>query len=100
LFTPEAATFMVSGAMTSLVTQYPSGFRPRRGLNWGALGLMYASYYMCRYNFRFAGPGMNQEFGFNTADLANLWVIWSLAYGTGSSSTVWYQTASAARRSC
>lgn len=44
---------------------------------------MYASYYMCRYNFRFAGPGMNQEFGFDTADLANLWVIWSLAYGTG-----------------
>lgn len=62
---------------------YPPGFRPRRGLNWGAVGLMYASYYMCRYNFRFAGPGMNQEFGFNTADLANLWVIWSLAYGTG-----------------
>ncbi len=38
---------------------------------------------MCRYNFRFAGPGMVKEFGFNTADLANLWVIWSLAYGTG-----------------
>lgn len=44
---------------------------------------MYASYYMCRYNFRFAGPGMNEEFGFKTSDLANLWVIWSLAYGTG-----------------
>lgn len=63
--------------------RYPAGFRPLRGLNWGALGLMYASYYMCRYNFRFAGPGMNEEFGFNTSDLANLWVIWSLAYGTG-----------------
>ena len=44
---------------------------------------MYASYYMCRYNFRFAGPGMTKEFGFDTADLANIWVIWSLAYGTG-----------------
>lgn len=62
---------------------YPSGFRARRGLNWGALGFMYASYYMCRYNFRFAGPGMNGEFGFNATDLANLWVAWSLAYGTG-----------------
>jgi sugar phosphate permease len=30
---------------------------------------MYASYYLCRYNFRFAGPGMNKEFGFDTADL-------------------------------
>jgi len=62
---------------------HPPGFRARRGLNWGALGFMYASYYMCRYNFRFAGPGMVKEFGFNTADLANIWVIWSLAYGTG-----------------
>lgn len=70
-------------ASASLRVHHPPGFRPRRGLNWGALGLMYASYYMCRYNFRFAGPGMNEEFGFKTADLANLWVIWSLAYGTG-----------------
>lgn len=70
-------------APVALLASHPSGFRPRRGLNWGALGLMYASYYMCRYNFRFAGPGMNKEFGFDTADLANIWVIWSLAYGTG-----------------
>jgi len=67
----------------SKTLSHPPGFRPRRGMNWGSLGLLYASYYMCRYNFRFAGPGMNQEFGFNTSDLANLWVIWSLAYGTG-----------------
>lgn len=67
----------------AIARHYPAGFRPRRGLNWGALGLMYASYYLCRYNFRFAGPGMNEEFGFRTADLANIWVIWSLAYGTG-----------------
>jgi len=70
-------------APASIRLAHPPGFRPRRGLNWGALGLMYASYYMCRYNFRFAGPGMNEEFGFDTADLANLVVIWSLAYGTG-----------------
>ena len=63
--------------------RHPRGFRARRGLNWGSLGFLYASYYMCRYNFRFAGPGMIEEFAFNTADLANLWVIWSLAYGTG-----------------
>jgi OPA family glycerol-3-phosphate transporter-like MFS transporter len=72
-----------SNTATSMRLAHPPGFRARRGLNWGALGLMYASYYMCRYNFRFAGPGMNKEFGFDAADLANLWVIWSLAYGTG-----------------
>lgn len=74
---------MTPAASPAIIIKHPSGFRPRRGLNWGALGLMYASYYMCRYNFRFAGPGMEKEFGFNTADLANIWVIWSLAYGTG-----------------
>jgi OPA family glycerol-3-phosphate transporter-like MFS transporter len=70
-------------ASAPVILNHPPGFRKRRGLNWGALGLMYASYYMCRYNFRFAGPGMNEEFGFQTADLANIWVVWSLAYGTG-----------------
>lgn len=74
---------MNSPGASPTIAKHPPGFRPRRGLNWGALGLMYASYYLCRYNFRFAGPGMNEEFGFDTADLANLWVIWSLAYGTG-----------------
>jgi OPA family glycerol-3-phosphate transporter-like MFS transporter len=66
-----------------IAAHYPPGFRARRGLNWGALGLMYASHYMCRYNFRFAGPGMNEAFGFKTSDLAMLWVVRSLAYGTG-----------------
>ena len=49
----------------SMVAHYPPGFRPRRGLNWVILGLMYASFYMCRYNFRFATPGMVDEFHFN-----------------------------------
>src|SRR5438046_184440 len=42
--------------------KYPPSFRPRRALNWVILGLMYAAYYMCRYNFRFATPGMVEEF--------------------------------------
>lgn len=70
-------------ALDHWLRRYPAGFRPMRGLNWFALGLMYASYYMCRYNFRFAGPGMREEFGFDAAGLARIWVIWSLAYGTG-----------------
>ena len=62
---------------------YPTGFRARRGLNWASLGLMYASYYMCRYNFRFATPGMQTEFGFSTTQIADMIAIWSLTYGTG-----------------
>lgn len=44
---------------------------------------MYAAYYMCRYNFRFATPGMQAEFGFSTTQIADMIAIWSLTYGTG-----------------
>lgn len=70
-------------APASTTPPYPSGFRARRGLNWGALGLMYAAYYMCRYNFRFATPGMQAEFGFTTTQISDMLGIWSLTYGTG-----------------
>jgi OPA family glycerol-3-phosphate transporter-like MFS transporter len=63
--------------------QYPPGFRPRRGLNWFILGLMYASYYMCRYNFRFATPGMVEEFHFNKLEVTSILSAWSVAYGFG-----------------
>ena len=44
---------------------------------------MYATYYMCRYNFRFATPGMQAEFGFTTTQISDMLGIWSLTYGTG-----------------
>src|SRR5438876_203082 len=62
---------------------YPPGFRPRRGLNWFILGLMYASYYMCRYNFRFATPGMIEEFRLSKTEITDILSAWSIAYGTG-----------------
>lgn len=62
---------------------YPAGFRPRRGLNWIIIGLLYASFYMCRYNFRFATPGMVAEFGFTTFQITGMLSAWSIAYGTG-----------------
>ncbi|MDW7981044.1 MAG: MFS transporter, partial [Verrucomicrobiales bacterium] len=62
---------------------YAPGFRARRGLNWFVLGAMYASYYMCRYNFRFAAPGMVKEFGFDHTQITGILSAWSVAYGTG-----------------
>ena len=62
---------------------YPPGFRPRRGLNWIILGLMYASFYMCRYNFRFATPGMVAEFHFSKLQITSFIAWWSVAYGFG-----------------
>ncbi|MCH8963919.1 MAG: MFS transporter [Planctomycetes bacterium] len=44
---------------------HPPGFRPRRGMNWFMLGLMYASYYTCRYNISVAAPRIIDQFGFS-----------------------------------
>jgi OPA family glycerol-3-phosphate transporter-like MFS transporter len=59
------------------------GFKTRRGLNWFTVGLLYAMFYMCRYNFRFAGPGMRAEFGWTTGDISTIAAWFSIAYGTG-----------------
>ncbi len=72
-----------SHARDQFTVHHPPGFRARRGLNWVSLGLLYASYYMCRYNFRFATPGMIAEFGFTKTQISDMLAIWSLAYGTG-----------------
>jgi len=67
----------------SPAAKYPPGFRARRGLNWAVLGGMYASYYVCRYNFRFATPGMVEEFHFDYAKITLILAWWSVAYGIG-----------------
>ena len=68
---------------SSAYIRYPRGFRARRGLNWVVLGATYASYYMCRYNFRFATPGMVEEFHFDYAKITLILAWWSVAYGVG-----------------
>jgi len=70
-------------APPSSCMQYPPGFRARRGLNWVILGAMYGSFYVCRYNFRFATPGMVDEFGFNKFQITTMLAWWSVAYGIG-----------------
>ena len=44
---------------------------------------MYASFYVCRYNFRFATPGMVEEFHFNKFQITSILAWWSVAYGFG-----------------
>src|SRR5689334_13756483 len=63
--------------------QHPPGFRPRRGLNWAFIGLLYTSYYMCRYNFPIANSAISTEFGFSTGDMGWIITINLLAYGLG-----------------
>src|SRR5437660_4816005 len=63
--------------------RYPRGFRPRRGLNWGFLGLLYTSFYMCRYNFSIANKSISEEFGFNRAQMGSIITTALFAYACG-----------------
>src|ERR1017187_8333680 len=64
-------------------SKYPAGFRFRRGLNWVSLGLMYAAYYMCRYNFRWATPSLQKEYNLNYTQITQILSCWFWAYGIG-----------------
>ena len=62
---------------------HPPGYRMRRGMNWLALGLMYASFYLCRYNFRWATPDLRKDYGFSYEQVTLIVGYWSWAYGIG-----------------
>src|SRR5438552_6162934 len=63
--------------------KYPPGFRARRGRNWGFLGLLYTSFYMCRYNFSIANKSISEEFGFNRAQMGSIITTALFAYACG-----------------
>src|SRR4026209_2789630 len=63
--------------------RYPPGFRARRGLNWGSIGLLYASFYLCRYNFPLANETISKEFGFSKTQMGWIITTVALAYACG-----------------
>jgi OPA family glycerol-3-phosphate transporter-like MFS transporter len=65
------------------VINHPPGYRPRRGLNWGFLGLLYTSYYMCRYNLSIANASISAEYGFSKGDMGKIITTSMLAYACG-----------------
>jgi MFS transporter, OPA family, glycerol-3-phosphate transporter len=62
---------------------HPPGFRARRGLNWGFIGLLYTSFYMCRYNLALANKSISDEFHFTRSDMGWIITVASLAYAFG-----------------
>jgi MFS transporter, OPA family, glycerol-3-phosphate transporter len=62
---------------------YPPGFRARRGLNWGSIGLMYAAYYLCRYNFPLANSKIGSEYGLSNTQMGWIISISMVAYAIG-----------------
>ena len=53
--------------------QHPEGFTQRRFMNWFPLGMMYASYYMARYNLSVANPHIREEYGWSKDEFG--WIV-------------------------
>jgi MFS transporter, OPA family, glycerol-3-phosphate transporter len=74
---------MAEPRKVGIFAAHPSGFRRRRGLNWAFIGLLYTSFYMCRYNLPLAGGAIRSEFGFSRAQLGTIITTQLLAYACG-----------------
>ena len=62
---------------------HSAGFRPRRGLNWAFIGLLYTSFYLCRYNLPLASSEIRNELGFSKAQIGSIITTALLAYACG-----------------
>jgi MFS transporter, OPA family, glycerol-3-phosphate transporter len=74
---------ILAHAMSATNSPHPPGFRARRGLNWGCVGLLYTSFYMCRYNLPIANSAISAEFGFSKSQMGWIISIALFAYACG-----------------
>ena len=61
----------------------PPGYGARRGLNWSVVGLLYTSFYMCRYNISIANKAMSDEFHFSKENMGDILAAFFYAYAIG-----------------
>src|ERR1041385_8442664 len=69
--------------MSDTAPIHPPGFRARRGQNWMFIGLLYTSFYLCRYNFSMANKAISDEFHFGKADMGLIITTALMAYAFG-----------------
>ena len=62
---------------------YPRGFRARRGLNWGFVGLLYTSFYLCLYNLSIANKAISDQYDFSRADMGKIITTFFFVYACG-----------------
>src|SRR5438094_8521859 len=74
---------MAESVGAPLFVSHPPGFRAQRGLNWAFVGLLYTSFYMCRYNLPLARGAISNEFGFSKAQIGAIITTALLAYACG-----------------
>jgi OPA family glycerol-3-phosphate transporter-like MFS transporter len=82
-FDPTHFQIMSESANAPVFVPHLPGFRPRRGLNWAFIGLLYTSFYMCRYNLPLASSAISGEFGFSKAQIGSIITTALLAYACG-----------------
>ncbi len=70
-----------SAAASALTVEYPPGYRPRRAQNWVFLGLMYAFFYMSRYNLPAVQQAMKEAFGWSHTQYSQVAAMGVLIYG-------------------
>jgi MFS transporter, OPA family, glycerol-3-phosphate transporter len=56
-------------------------FEMRRMVNWLPLGMMYAAFYMSRYNFTVTNPALCSQFGWNNEQIGRVISLSLLVYG-------------------
>ncbi len=74
---------MPESTRASVSIPHPPGFRPRRGLNWAFVGLLYTSFYMCRYNLSLANKNISNQFGFSKEQMGAIITTALFAYACG-----------------
>jgi OPA family glycerol-3-phosphate transporter-like MFS transporter len=74
---------MPDAADSRVFVPHPPGFRARRGLNWTFIGLLYTSFYTCRYNLAIANKSISDQFGFTKAQMGSIITTALLAYAFG-----------------
>lgn len=62
---------------------FPPGYRKRRGRNWFFLGLLYAGYYLCRYNLNTVTPEIAKEYNFDNKDMGKMSTGRDFGYAIG-----------------
>ncbi len=72
-----------SGGNGKVPLVLPPGYGARRGLNWGVVGFMYTSFYMCRYNISIANKSISDEFGLSKENMGDILAAFFYAYAFG-----------------
>ncbi|MGZ3408123.1 MAG: MFS transporter, partial [Polyangia bacterium] len=74
-------SFIDSHAAGAAPVEHPPGFRGRRVQNWVFLGLMYAFFYMSRYNLPAVQQAMKEAFGWSHTQYSQIAAMGVLIYG-------------------